>query len=130
MTPLSQSLEEDPPVGEAVTITGWGRTSDASQGASQQLMYSDAPTIEDPEICAQVWGHSVTEKGICINTSDGGTCNGDSGGPLNYPQAKGTYVQVGVVSYGSGLSCEMGIEGYFTRVSAYKEWIEGIIANN
>ena len=48
----------------------------------------------------------------------------------NYPQADGTYIQVGVVSYGSGLSCEMGIEGYFTRVSAYKDWIEGIIANN
>jgi len=52
------------------------------------------------------------------------TCNGDSGGPLEYLYEDGKYRQIGITSFGSGFGCEIGYHAAFTRVASFLEWIE------
>lgn len=52
---------------------------------------------------------------------------GDSGGPL-VCKKNGVFYLVGVVSYGT-LSCkEIYVPTVFTKVAAYKKWIDDTIA--
>lgn len=51
---------------------------------------------------------------------------GDSGGPLNC-QRDGLWDVDGIVSFGSGLSCNMAKKPtVFTRVAAYIDWINEV----
>jgi secreted trypsin-like serine protease len=79
----------------------------------------------------------ITENMICAGVPSGArdSCNGDSGGPLVIREAKGGFVQVGVVSFGirpyfedrtqyRAVSCGYPqLFGYYTRVSKYADWI-------
>jgi secreted trypsin-like serine protease len=57
------------------------------------------------------------------------TCKGDSGGPLMYfSPLKHHFQLIGIISFGTGCGHEHHA-GIYTRVSAYLEWIEGIIKN-
>merc|ERR1712001_589635 len=97
--------------GELVTCTGWGKPSDSAGGISPVLrMVEDRPIISNTE-CNNVYG-IVGSGVICIDTTGGkGTCNGDSGGPLNMKSSmKGAgdkWKQVGVVSFGASAGCEV-----------------------
>lgn len=52
---------------------------------------------------------------------------GDSGGPLNCQAENGSWEVRGIVSFGSGLSCNMRKKPtVFTRVSAYIDWINEV----
>merc|ERR1711910_280769 len=70
-------------VGEMVTCTGWGKPSDSAGGISPVLrMVEDRPIISNSD-CNAIYG-IVGDGVVCIDTTGGkGTCNGDSGGPLN-----------------------------------------------
>merc|ERR1711884_903641 len=70
-------------VNEMVTCTGWGKPSDSAGGISPVLrMVEDRPIISNSE-CNAIYG-IVGDGVVCIdNTGGKGTCNGDSGGPLN-----------------------------------------------
>merc|ERR1712012_606014 len=70
-------------VAELVTATGWGKPSDNAGGISPVLrMVEDLPIISNSE-CNAIYG-IVGAGVVCIDTTGGkGTCNGDSGGPLN-----------------------------------------------
>jgi len=129
ITPLALTEDDNPLPGEAVTVTGWGKTAD-NEGAAINLQYNEQPTIMGFEECSKPYGSSIQPGVICIDGSNGGTCNGDSGGPLNYPQGDGTYVQVGLTSFGPSTGCETGLPLVFTRVSEYADWIEETIAAN
>jgi len=111
------SAANDPAVGGDVYLRGWGRTDSVGQPTSvpdqlQALLYQvSAQRCPAGVLCAQP---STTR----------GACQGDSGGPLT---VRGPF-QVGIVSYGpfnTALNdCTgQGVDGY-TRVSAYKGWIE------
>ena len=52
----------------------------------------------------------------------------DLGGPLLLLSAASLYKQVGVTSFGSLPSCQMGIAAGFTRVASYLQWIETVTA--
>merc|ERR1711872_337273 len=114
-------------VGELVTCTGWGKPSDSSVGISPVLrMVEDLPVISNAE-CNGVYG-IVGSGVVCIDTTGGrGTCNGDSGGPLNMKaevtKAGQQWKQVGVVSFGASAGCEVGYPAGFTRVEYYLDWI-------
>ena len=73
-------------------------------------------SIADTEFCA-------FEKG-----TNKDTCQGDSGGPMVVRDASGAFVQVGVVSWGSG--CGGTTPGVYARVAAFKDWIAETITNN
>ncbi len=76
----------------------------------------------------------VTPENICIATEQGsGTCNGDSGGPLNWqPNGQGAvgpgtqYVQIGVTSYGPNNGCESGKPTAYARVTSFLGWISDV----
>merc|ERR1712210_255064 len=114
-------------VSELVTCTGWGKPSDSAGGISPVLrMVEDRPIISNAE-CNGVYG-IVGSGVVCIDTTGGkGTCNGDSGGPLNMKaevtKAGQQWKQVGVVSFGASAGCEVGYPAGFTRVEYYLEWI-------
>ena len=80
----------------------------------------------------------ITENMICAGLVSGAkdACNGDSGGPLVIKGSDGTYIQVGVVSWGAfpvspenddGRKVRCGYPqffGYYTRVSKYTDWLK------
>ncbi|MBN3276506.1 CEL2A elastase, partial [Polyodon spathula] len=71
------------------------------------------------------WGGMVKEKMLCAG-GDGEVsgCQGDSGGPLNCQRSDAAWVVHGIVSFGSGWSCNYPKKPtVFTRVSAYTDWI-------
>merc|ERR1712042_275677 len=112
---------------ELVTCTGWGKPSDSAGGISPVLrMVEDRPIITNSE-CNAIYG-IVGSGVVCIDTTGGkGTCNGDSGGPLNMKyevtKAGQKWKQVGIVSFGASAGCEVGYPAGFSRVEYYLDWI-------
>merc|ERR1711988_1830349 len=119
-------------VNEMVTCTGWGKPSDSAGGISPVLrMVEDRPIISNSE-CNAIYG-IVGSGVVCIDTTGGkGTCNGDSGGPLNMKfevvdkngVAGQKWKQVGVVSFGASAGCEVGYPAGFSRTEYYGDWID------
>merc|ERR1712029_1047935 len=114
---------------ELVTATGWGKPSDNAGGISPVLrMVEDLPIITNSE-CNAIYG-IVGDGVVCIDTTGGkGTCNGDSGGPLNMKldvkdgAAGQKWKQIGVVSFGASAGCEVGYPAGFSRTEYYRDWI-------
>ncbi|KAK2898487.1 hypothetical protein Q8A67_009905 [Cirrhinus molitorella] len=113
------------PHNAACYVTGWGRlyTNGPLADALQQALLPvvDYATCSLPDW----WGSQVTESMVCAG-GDGvvAGCNGDSGGPLNCAGSGGAWEVHGIVSFGSGLSCNYSKKPtVFTRVSAYIDWI-------
>lgn len=76
----------------------------------------------------------LTDNMICSGTYGGGkgSCSGDSGGPLMVALADGSYLQVGIVSWGfSGTekkSCDVDSTfSAYTRVANYADWLKSTI---
>ncbi|KAL7643263.1 UNVERIFIED_CONTAM: hypothetical protein RMT77_006554 [Armadillidium vulgare] len=116
--------ESDLDEGTSVTPTGWGKTHDGIGTISDTLNEVTVQTVTD-EVCADYYG-SLTINGdqICIDATDGhGTCNGDSGGPLNYNTVGGWQTR-GITSFGSSAGCESGAPDAFTQVTHFLDWIE------
>merc|ERR1712098_350534 len=114
---------------ELVTATGWGKPSDNAGGISPVLrMVEDLPIITNAE-CSAVYG--IVQAGVvCIDTTGGkGTCNGDSGDPLNMKfdvkdgAAGQKWKQIGVVSFGASAGCEVGYPAGFSRTEYYRDWL-------
>ncbi|XP_063599851.1 chymotrypsin BI-like [Penaeus indicus] len=107
----------DVSAGSSVTPTGWGKPSDAANGISDVLRQVTVPVISNTE-CSLYFG-TIGNGNICISTTGGhSTCNGDSGGPLNYGG-----ITYGITSFGSNAGCEKGYPAVFTRVTHYLDWI-------
>ena len=89
-------------------------------------MVEDRPIISNSD-CNAIYG-IVGSGVVCIDTTGGkGTCNGDSGGPLNMKsevtKAGQKWKQVGIVSFGASAGCEVGYPSGFSRVEYYLDWI-------
>jgi len=115
--------------GVTCVISGWGRTSssntlpDTLQKASIQVLTTAQCTTRLNGI-GQAW-----DNHICLfdTANNIGSCNGDSGGPLNCPSGTATQV-AGVTSWGvsSALgNCLQTYPSVYTRTSAYLAWISG-----
>jgi secreted trypsin-like serine protease len=116
---------QDPRPGATVTASGWGKPSDAAGGISTVLRKVDVPIL-DNQPCADYYGSLyVTARTICIDASNGsGTCNGDSGGPLTTGNKETGFTTFGITSFGASAGCEAGFPDAFTRVSAFRDWID------
>ena len=117
--------------GKDATVIGWG-----SQDPVGLLLYPDhlqevgVPMVGDDEcdtFYPGIVGNFDPETMVCAGYTEGtrDSCFGDSGGPLMVPDAAGTLVQVGVVSWGN--QCALPTQyGVYSRIGAdpLYSWIQ------
>ncbi|XP_058457227.1 brachyurin-like [Malaya genurostris] len=110
--------------GETGTVSGFGRTTDASQATSAVVMFTSNPIMTEAD-CLSSWGGNaaiIQAQNICMSGEGGrSACNGDSGGPLTV--AEGGSLQVGIVSFGSAAGCSIGMPSVYVRVTFFRDWI-------
>jgi secreted trypsin-like serine protease len=124
--------------GTMLTVTGWGSIRQHVAGKknrnkppkySHGLREVEVPVVADDE-CSRDFGRKhggkfSAEAMICAGQDGLDACAGDSGGPLFAETAEG-FVQVGIVSWGSGCAAP-GQPGVYTRVSAVHDFIQNAI---
>ncbi|CAG0890767.1 unnamed protein product [Darwinula stevensoni] len=140
--PTHENIPSSQSGGENLVVTaGWGTTSFGGQ-VSSILQKVNIPLIESSR-CENLmsrfpfllrgYPEGVEGRVLCAGTDSGGkdSCQGDSGGPLMIPRARDScqYFVLGVVSSGSGCGAA-GIPAFYTQVSAYLDWIEGVVWNS
>jgi secreted trypsin-like serine protease len=95
---------------------------------SRDLLKATVPNVSVDDCNApNAYNGLVGEGMLCAGHRDGGvdSCQGDSGGPLVWRTLDGP-VLVGVVSWGEGCARKLRY-GVYTRVSAYRDWIDRTI---
>ncbi|XP_068155740.1 trypsin-1 [Drosophila tropicalis] len=112
--------------------TGWGKAN-VSGDLSSQLLKTHVPLHQNRR-CKDAYGSFVNIHGghLCAGklNGKGGTCVGDSGGPLQCRLSHdGPWILAGVTSFGSGCALE-GFPDVYTRTSYYMKWIEDTIASH
>lgn len=115
-------------VGLICQISGWGRTDITNNlpNILQKAPMEVISTTECQSLMSGVSGTVVWDSHICVydRANNAGSCNGDSGGPLNCDDS-GVRV-AGVTSWGvSGAlgRCLQTYPSVYTRTSAYLDWI-------
>ncbi|XP_030370393.1 transmembrane protease serine 3 [Scaptodrosophila lebanonensis] len=112
--------------------TGWGKAN-ISGDLSNQLLKTHVP-LHHNRRCKDAYGSFVNIHSghLCAGklNGEGGTCVGDSGGPLQCRLSRdGPWILAGVTSFGSGCAIE-GFPDVYTRTSYYMKWIEDTIASH
>lgn len=131
------SAEQEPTFaspGTLATLSGWGglkgypagQNPPADQTYPDIMQTVDLPLVSD-EVCGAAYALDANKQ-LCAGYLEGGKdgCQGDSGGPLTVPDGAGGYLQVGVVSFGSGCAAP-DFPGVYVRVSAYADWIQAAV---
>ncbi|XP_058120815.1 brachyurin-like [Anopheles ziemanni] len=105
------------------TVSGFGRTSDATQATSAVVRYTTNPVMTNAD-CIARWNTALIQpQNVCMSGDNGrSACNGDSGGPLAVQD--GGSLQIGIVSFGSAAGCSIGMPSVYARVSFFLGWIE------
>lgn len=101
-----------------------GRPVDLDKVRTSRLMQVELPLV-DEETCRRVYpGEEIDHRTLCAGFHQGGkaSCQGDSGGPLMVNDG-GTWVQVGVVSWGATCA-KPGTYGVYANVGAFADWLE------
>uniref|UniRef100_A0A034VKV2 Plasma kallikrein n=1 Tax=Bactrocera dorsalis TaxID=27457 RepID=A0A034VKV2_BACDO len=126
-----EELEDyrDLPYSDCVA-TGWGK-SNVSSDLTNVLLKTRVP-LHNSERCRAAYGSFVKiHRGhLCAGklNGKGGTCVGDSGGPLQCRLSKsGPWLLAGITSFGSGCAME-GFPDVYVRISYYMKWIQDTIA--
>ncbi|XP_062549418.1 brachyurin-like [Armigeres subalbatus] len=105
------------------TVSGFGRTSDASTSFSEVLRYVSNPILTNADCNAGWYGDLIDGQKLCLSYSNTrGPCVGDNGGPLTVQDA-GQSLLVGVFSFGSVIGCESLWPSVYVRVTFYLNWI-------
>ncbi|CAG0898076.1 unnamed protein product [Darwinula stevensoni] len=116
-------------------VAGWGTTSFGGK-ESNILQKAKAPLI-DPSKCEEVvsrynflkriYPNGMMGQVLCAGGAGQDLCQGDTGGPLMLPRdgEKCQYNVIGIVS--TGVGCGGDFPGFYTQVSSYLDWIEGIV---
>jgi len=116
-----------PSDGSQAYVTGWGDVDNLGNNSSRLKGASvtvDGYCGDWPSRLAGSWDSS---KVLCASTVPNAVCHGDSGGPL-VVNRDGVIYLAGLVSFGSAGGCGISnnLPDVYTRVSAYKTWIEGV----
>ncbi len=106
-------------------LLGMGATNRIPEDALEQAF----------SILVQNLGPSLTENMICAGVPSGErtSCNGDSGGPLMVQDPSGSWLQVGIVSWGrepldaSQRCAHQDLFSVYTRVGNYFDWIASYV---
>ena len=81
-------------------------------------------TVLSKEDCRARWGNSIQDYHICVfdvARRTRGSCNGDSGGPLNC-RSGSSWKVAGVTSWGYR-GCLTSYPSVYARTSYFKDWI-------
>lgn len=110
--------------GGFATVIGWGNTTSYGSLFEDGLREVDV-SIVSLASCRDAYGDMIASQICAGDFAQGGkdSCQGDSGGPLIAKNGAGNDVLVGVVSWGDGCALS-GKPGVYTRVSAFKSWID------
>eukprot|EP00727_Mastigamoeba_balamuthi_P004820 m51a1_g14336 putative transmembrane protease serine 11g-like (1957) ;mRNA; r:141011-151085 len=129
--PLARIATADYPdlqAGAKVWGIGWGFTFENGLFPFT-LMETKLPIVSRAD-CGRLDNlPDIGESMLCTGFNEGGrdTCQGDSGGPLLHLEEDGTYVQVGITSFGPGCARPQK-PGIYTRVSEFRQWIDSTMA--
>ncbi|TMO59826.1 trypsin-like serine protease [Pseudoalteromonas aurantia] len=105
-------------VGNSVTVSGWGLTSNRGR-PSDRLLEVALPVISNAN-CSSQLNYNIPNSVICGGGQGGkSACNGDSGGPYAVRVGNDFY-SMGTVSWGIGCSGATA----FTRTTSYLNWIQ------
>uniref|UniRef100_A0A182M165 Peptidase S1 domain-containing protein n=1 Tax=Anopheles culicifacies TaxID=139723 RepID=A0A182M165_9DIPT len=112
--------------------TGWGKST-IDDELTDVLLQTRAP-IQNSKKCEEAYGDFIKlHRGhLCAGNLDGagGTCVGDSGGPLQCRISKrGPWILVGITSFGSGCAFK-NYPDVYTKISFYRQWIVETIQSN
>ncbi|XP_049548480.1 uncharacterized protein LOC125959680 [Anopheles darlingi] len=112
--------------------TGWGKST-IDDELTDVLLQTRAP-IQSSKKCEEAYGDFIKlHRGhLCAGNLDGagGTCVGDSGGPLQCRISKrGPWILVGITSFGSGCAFK-NYPDVYTKISFYRQWIADTIEKN
>ncbi|XP_038224473.1 chymotrypsin-like protease CTRL-1 [Dermochelys coriacea] len=119
----SESLSANP----TCVTTGWGQTSGTANGGAVRLQQVALPLVTVSQ-CQQYWGSRITSSMLCAGGAGASSCKGDSGGPLVYLKG-GAWTLIGIVSWGNG-NCNVRTPAVYGRVSAFRTWIDSVLASN
>jgi secreted trypsin-like serine protease len=124
---------EDLLFGSRCVISGWGRV-DSTNVLPVNLQKAEINIISTDEcntLLSSVSGALATDRMVCLfeSATQTGSCNGDSGGPLNCNyiiEDSPAVIVAGVTSWGisGGGACLQSYPSVYTRTSAYLDWIE------
>ncbi|XP_023603737.1 mastin-like [Myotis lucifugus] len=109
------------PPGTRCWVTGWGDIAFQEPLPTPHNLQEVEFSIEADEICRQQYGNLIRDEMLCAGTWGRGTCQGDSGGPL-VCKWRGTWVQVGVMSWGPEY-CFANFPTVYARVTSFLPWI-------
>lgn len=104
-------------IGDTVLTMGWGITNPSGN-------YTNELRIAQP-LLKQI-NPKILLAGFDAGENEEGAAAGDSGGPL-FVDNNGELSLIGLVSGGSGPTTTEGNPGKFTRLFAYKNWIQSIM---
>jgi len=108
--------------GKTITASGWGTTSSGGS-ASTVLRKVDLPVLTTEE-CSRYYRGMLTPNMFCTYAPGKDTCQGDSGGSIDYLEPNADrYFGIGVVSWGIGCAGE-NKPGVYAKVTNYLSWIE------
>lgn len=116
-----------PLVGTNLRLIGWGTIVGLRSAQPYHTLQKADLSVIDNSRCRSLFFDEieVTESQICAGPSDpnstAGACPGDSGGPLF--SVGDRPILYGIVSGGVGCGVR-GAPGFYTRVSAFVDWIE------
>jgi len=112
-------------VGKNATVIGWGAIDD--DGSYPDGLHEVDVQILNNQVCSDLYGPMITETMMCTSGSNGrGSCYGDSGGPALVEDVDGSFVQVGIVSFGASNGCEDGYPSGQVLVHKFIDWIQHI----
>jgi secreted trypsin-like serine protease len=117
--PLTSGTGND---GGPFTVMGWGQTAEDSPVQERRLRYAEVPAVAD-RTCAKAYRPSgvtlVAAESLCAGKRGVDTCQGDSGGPMVRRDKAGAWVQVGIVSWGTGCA-RTGFPGVYSQISTLR----------
>lgn len=123
--PVTLAQPADAPLfaaGAAGTVTGWGALNGQGEDYPDDLRQVDLPVSARADCARQVDPDLL----LCAGPPEGGksACYGDSGGPFVVKRPDGSYLQVGIVSRGTGYTCgEPDAYSLFALPSTSAAWI-------